>query len=463
MSANRNLRHRQPVERKSYRSVWPVRHNTYMATRFSALFLLLAGVCGAILAQQAPPPAADAKDRVKAARELAKQGSAAIPALTPYLSDPEVDVRVEAVKSLVDIGTQHSIDPLLKATRDNDPEVQIRAAEGLVNFYYPGYIKTGWTASVRRVGTRIMSRFSDTNDQVIDPYIQVRPEVIQALGRLARSGSSLDSRAAAARAVGVLRGKAAIDDLAAAMRSKDDAVIYESLVAMQKIRDPESAPKIFFLLRDFNEKIQIAALETAGLLRNPAALPELKESLSRARNNKVRRAALAAIAMIPDPANRPLFTQYFNDKDEGLRAASAEGFARIGTGADVSMLQTAFESEKKMAPRLSQAFALVSLGQNATSEFAPLTYLVNTLNSKSYRGVALPFLVELLRRRDNREAVYTILPRATKDEKMQLAQALARSGGTDSVAPLENLVRDGDADVSDEAGRALRNLRARTT
>lgn len=416
----------------------------------------------ALTGQQAAP-AGDAKARAKAIRELAKQGSTAIPGISRYLTDPETEVRVEAVKALVDIGTQYSLDPLIKATADNDPEVQIRAAEGLVNFYYPGYIKTGWTASVRRAGSRIMSRFSDTNDQIIDAYIQVRPEVIQALGKLARSGTNMSSRAAAARCIGVLRGKAAIDDLAAAMRSKDDEVIYESLIAMQKIRDPESAPKMFFLLGDFDEKVQITALETAGLLRNPAALPDLKDALSRARNNKVRRAALGAIAMIPDAANRGLFQQYFNDKDEGLRAAAAEGFARIGTKADIPMLQKAFESERKMGARLSLAFALVNLGQNATSEFAPLSYLVNTLNSKSYRGVALPFLVEALRKRENREAVYTMLPRATKEEKMQLAQALARSGQADSVAPLENLTRDGDSDVSQEAERALRNLRARTS
>ncbi len=108
-------------------------------------------------------------------------------------------MRVEAVKSLVDIRTQHSLEPLLKATNDNDPEVQIRAAEGLVNFYYPGYIKTGWTASMRRVGSRLVNRFGgETNDQIVDAFVRVRPEVIQALGRLARGGSSMDSRAASA-------------------------------------------------------------------------------------------------------------------------------------------------------------------------------------------------------------------------------------------------------------------------
>ena len=432
-----------------------------MAIRSLALSLLLTGVCGLLLAQQQPQ--GDAKERVKDARDLAKQGTASIPRLTQYLSDAEVDVRIEAVKSLVDIGTQHSLEPLLRATNDNDSEVQIRAAEGLVNFYYPGYVKTGWTGSARRAGTRIMSRFSDTNDQIVDAYVVVRPEVIQALGRLARSGSGMDSRAAAARGAGVLRGRAAIDDLAAALRSKDDTVIYESLIAIQKINDPSAAPKITFLLRDFNEKVQITALETAGMLRNPAATADLREALSRARSNKVRRAALSALAMIPDPGNRPLFQEHFNNKDEGMRASAAEGFARIGNNADVPMIQKAFDEERKMSPRLSLAFALVSLGHNATGEFSALTYLINTLNSKSYRGVAQPFLVELLRKRENRDAVYPVLGRATKDEKIQLAQVLARSGAADSLVPLQNLAKDGDSEVAQEAERALRNLKARTS
>ena len=75
---------------------------------------------------------------------------------------------------------------------------------------------------------------------MIDPYVIVRPEVIAALGALARGGGSMDVRANAARAIGILRGKAAIPDLVEATRSKNTDVIYESLIALQKIRD-ESA------------------------------------------------------------------------------------------------------------------------------------------------------------------------------------------------------------------------------
>jgi len=148
----------------------------------------------------------DPKSRAKIVRELGKGGSESIARIEPYLTDPDFDVRLEAVKAIVDIGTQRSLDPLIKASNDNDAEIQIRATDGLVNFYVPGYVKTGLTASMRRVGSSIKSKFTDTNDQVIDAYVQVRPEVIQALGRMARGGVSMDVRANAARAAGILRG-----------------------------------------------------------------------------------------------------------------------------------------------------------------------------------------------------------------------------------------------------------------
>ena len=168
----------------------------------------------------------DVKQRVKDVRELGKGGSSSIPRIEPFLRDPEPGVRVEAVKALVQIDTQRSLDPLIQATGDNDAEVQIRAVEGLINFYVPGYVKSGMTGSIQRAGSAIKSKFSDTNDQVIDAYVQVRLEVIQALGRVASGGSSLDARASAARGVGILRGKPAVPDLLQALHAKDTRLIY---------------------------------------------------------------------------------------------------------------------------------------------------------------------------------------------------------------------------------------------
>src|SRR5580698_9144275 len=77
--------------------------------------------------------------RPKDVRDAAKAGSSAIPKLAEYLKNPDREVRLEAVKQLGEIGTVRSLDPLMSATHDTDAEIQIRATDGLVNFYLPGY------------------------------------------------------------------------------------------------------------------------------------------------------------------------------------------------------------------------------------------------------------------------------------------------------------------------------------
>jgi HEAT repeat protein len=404
---------------------------------------------------------ADTKQRVKAVHDLGKQGQDAIPRIAPYVSDPDLSVRIEAVKALVEVGGPKTLDPLLKAAADNDPEIQIRATDGLVNVYLPGYSKNGMSGTLQRAGNSIRGKFTDTNDKVIDAYITVRPDVIAALGKLARGGASVDARANAARAVGVLRGRDAIPDLIEALHSKDDAVMYEALIALEKIRDPSAAPRIAFLLRDLDDKIQMAALETTGILRNKEAAPDVRDAMSHARNIKVRRAAMTALSMIADPGDRGVFLRDLNDKDEAIRAAAAEGLARVADPSDKAVLEKAFNDEKKMSPRLSDAFALVAVGSTDTGEFSPLRYLVNSLNQRIYRDVAVAFLTELCRDEKVRRTVYPMLTGATKDEKMQMSIVLSRSGDKDSIPFLETLSVDPDNDVAQQGIRSLRTLRAR--
>jgi HEAT repeat protein len=400
-------------------------------------------------------------DTPKDVRNTAKLGSRAVPQLTEYLSSPDVTVRIEAVKALTEIGGNTVLDPLIKATRDNDAEVQIRATDGLVNFYVPGYVKTGLASRISRVGTQIKSKFTDTNDQVIDTFIRVRPEVVTALGQLVRGGSSMDSRANAARAVGILRGREAVPELVNALRSKDSGIMYESLIALQKIRDPEAGPRIQFLLRDLDERVQLAAIQTTGVLANRDAVPELLRVFKETRSSKVKRAALQSLAMMPTPQSRPVFVQYLRDKDARTRAEAAEGLGRLRNASDSATVDAVYKDEDKTTARLSQAFALVMQGQSQLSEFSPLQYLINTLNSAAYQGEAFALLTEAARFPEVRALLYHPLEIGTRDEKIYLSRVLAASGDSEAVSHLEKLTRDPDAQVATEALKALRELRSR--
>ncbi len=397
----------------------------------------------------------------KDVRAVAKQGPTAIPTVTQYLNSQNVDTRIEVIKQLIALGGKDTIDPLIRGTQDADAEVQIRATDGLVNFYLPGYVRQGLGSSVVRAGASLRAKFSDTNDQVIDVFVTVRPEVIAALGKLARGGSSVDARANACRAIGILRGQAALPDVIEALRTNDNRVMYEALVAMQKIRDPAAGPRIMYLMRDLDDRVQSAAIEAVGLLRTTEARPALRDIVNHPRNNRTERAVLASLAYMPEAQDRSVFQRYLGSKDDKLRASADEGLGRIGDPADKPILEQSWKDEEKMLPRLASAFGLVMDGNLDLGDEAPLRYLINTLNSVAYRDVAAAYLIEAARRPEVRNALYKPLGEGTRDEKIQLSRVLSASGDEASVPYLEKMSRDPDSEVAQEGLRSLRSLRAR--
>jgi len=383
-----------------------------------------------------------------------------LPAVGPEL------VRVDVVRAVADIGGPRSVDPLVKALADPDPEIQIRATDGLVNFYLPGYLKTGLSARLKRAGSALQGRFSDNeNTDLVPAFVQPREDVIAGLGTIVQKSSAIEARANASRALGILRGRAALPVLISVLRSKDDLLMYESLTAIQKINDPSAASGIAFLLRDLNERIQVKAIETSGTLGNKEALRDLTLLMDRDRSVKVKRAALSAIGMLADPSSRPLLIRFLADKDDGLRAGAAEGIGRLRQEADLAVLEKAFTEERKTNPRLSLAFALVLYGKVELAEFSPLRYLIGNLNSKAYRGVAQPFLTEAARDVHVLYALHRALSQATpptsREERTGLAQVMAISGDAASVPILKGMSEESDPQVAAEALRALRTLRAR--
>ena len=419
-------------------------------------FAILALLCPALLLAQDSTP----KERQKYVKSLANEGAAGIPKLLPYAQDPDIAVRRDVIRTMVAIGGPASLEPLTQALADSDEEILIRATDGVVNFYLPGYWERGLSGSLKRAGSRLVSRWTDTNDQVVPAHVEVRPEIIAALGKLVSGSGPLPARANAARAIGVLRGRAAIEDLVAGLASKDSQVIYEALVAFEKIRDLSVAPKIHYLLRDLDDKVQLAALETVGILKNPESVSPLREAYERARNDKVRRAALSALSQIPSESSRPLFTAQLDSADESLRAAAAEGLARLGRAEDRELLHAKFEGETKMRARLGQAFGAALLGEVTMGEFDPLRYLVNTLNLKAWKGISEAYLIELVRNEPIRAAIAPVFPTATKQEKLSLSMILGRSGSRDTEPMLDSLAKDPDTEVASEALRAIRTLRA---
>jgi HEAT repeat protein len=400
------------------------------------------------------------KAQIRRIHDIEKGKAGGMAELAGFLKDPDRNVRVEAVKAIVKMGSSSSIDPLLPATRDIDVEVRVRATDGIVNVYLPGYVSNGYfTRSVRQV----KSFFSSRNDSIIDEDVLVRDDVSKAIAEEIDFGPETAPRANASLAAGVLRLKGAVPALLKVLHSKNSDLIFESLVALQKIHDPSAGPGVGFLVRDLDEHTQVAALETVGVLGSKEAAPDVRYALQNAGSVKVRRAALSALAMLAVPEDHTIFRQYVMNGDAELRTAALEGLGRIREPEDTPTLQTSFdEANADWRIHLAAAFALVNEGNVSTDEFSPLSYLVETLNSNSRSETADAYLKELAHRDDVRKNIVTLIAEATKSQKLALCWIFADSHANDLLPALDRLGNDPDGEVSITAKRAAHVLKQQT-
>jgi HEAT repeat protein len=396
-------------------------------------------------------------------REIArKQGPNGIPEIAAYLKDPERDVRLEAVEAIERVGTMAALDPLITATKDADPRIRVQATDGIVGLYVPGYVnKNSLSGRLVRGAREVKAFFAARNDEIIDPDVVIRPDAAQAIADEIGNGASMEPRTNAALAAGILRDRTAVPELVKALRSQDSDLIFESLIALQKIRDKSAGASAAFLVRDLDNRVQITALDTVGVLGNADATPDVRYAFNRARNVKIQRAALGALAMFGQAQDRPIFQQYSNNGDAELRAAALEGLGRVREPADNPVLQTSFdEPNTDWRVHLAAAFALVSEGNVSTAEFSPLLYLIENLDARVQGNTAAAYLTELIRRQDVRQHIGDTLEGATKYQKIALCSILGSSQSDDVQPLLDKLAGDRDLDVSFAAKRGLRILKA---
>ena len=400
------------------------------------------------------------KDRAKAQisriHALEKYGTASLTELSGFLKDPDRPVRVEAVNVIVRVGSTASLDPLVAATHDTDPEVRVRSTDGIVNVYVPGYVaNSGLSGYFTRGLRQAKSFFSTRNDKVIDDDVKVREDVGPAIAEEVNFGSYMPARSNAALAAGILRLRIAVPALVQALHAKDNDLIFESLVALEKIHDPSAGAGVGFLVRDLDERTQVTALETVGVLHSTEAAADVRYALQNARDLKVRRAALSALAMLALPDDRTIFRQYAMNGDPPLRAAALEGLGRLREPEDTPTLQTSYdEANADWRIHLAAAFALVYEGNVSTEEFSPLLYLVENLNSRQRADTANTYLKELINRQEVRKNLPKTLENSTKTQKLALCWIFGESHSEDLLPALEKLATDPDGEIATAAKRA---------
>jgi HEAT repeat protein len=430
-----------------------------MRTCFFPTLLLSAFCLPVLLAQnQAPNPLIDllksspnADQRAKAASELGKQGEpSVVPALMAALNDPSPKVRRAVVVALAKIRSGDSLEGLISASHDTDPQVRVVAVDALWGYYL------GHTPSIGFIGG--LKQVTEGSDESvhIDPGVAVDPKVIAALQAALEDARSIEPARHAAKGLGILMAKSTVSALVKAAHSPDEDLAREALDALDKIKDLSAGPQLVDLVDSPKKAVRQEAVLTVGLLHAREAASKLQIVAQNDQDKKTRRNAFEGLAYLGEPVSYDLFIRTLGEKDKTYRAYAAEGLGRIGDKRALPELEKALADETDAGTRLAEELALTKLGESKMGE------LVAGLGSRNWDS-ALAYLVEL----GQDPQIVTQFPGYLHSEdaniRRRVCTVLMYAGDASSIAPLEEETKDSNNDVAAEALRALRAVRARTS
>ncbi|MGD0012006.1 MAG: HEAT repeat domain-containing protein [Terriglobia bacterium] len=403
-----------------------------------------------------PLKSSNEKVRARAARDLGKaQDASAIPALAAALSDPSQKVRREVILALAQIHQPGTLAALIKATEDADEGNRVLAVQSLVG-YYTGIIPTpGISGFLKKEVKRAQAHFTPDTTR-IDPGLSVDPNVITALDAALKDTRSHRASREAAKGLGILVARAAVPDLIKAAHSSDETLSLEALNALSKIEARSAGGELVDLLDSPDKDIKQQASVTIGILRTGQAVPKLQSIFESDTNQKSKEKALEGLAYLGAPASSPLFTKALWSGDKVIRTSAAEGLARTADPKTLPELEKAVMAEKDADAKLAIEYAITALGK-----LDYLSDIVNELSSRTRGDIAQPYLIELARTPGFLPKLYPYLQSPNAGVRKRLCTVIMFSGDQTSLDQLDRLSHDPNGDVSAQALRAKRAVRAR--
>lgn len=252
-------------------------------------------------------------ERKTAARKLATlRAKHAVGPLTEMLKDKDVDIRLEAVRALCQLG---ALEPLVQALRDSDRRMQEAAVNALKQL--------GWKLAdaVSRVLNAIyLDRIDDIvregADAAVDP-------LIGALG-----ASDRDVRRVAARALERMNDARAVDALIGAIGSNDDDVRNKAIMKLVSLQDSRAVDLLIRALEATCSNVRTKAAWALGKRGDLRAVDPLIGLLKD--NHDVRSAAAVALGQLGDSRAIDPLIVLLKDSDARVRQSAAEALRLLG-------------------------------------------------------------------------------------------------------------------------------------
>lgn len=447
-------------------------HKAYARTLCAAVAIVLLAMSvvasdeslETLLAYLKSPNVSTRRDAAKKLGDRREHSQIAVEALAVAArKDEDRDVRAEAINSLGKVKDFAALPDMIDALKDPSDPVRNAAVKALVMLYNEHDIDF---VTNRREGWNLFNPFLDTQDHaIIEPYISVSPDIIQALGETARGDSVRDVRVSAVRALGVLRGAHAIPQLADALNADQDVRI-DVIRTFIKIGDPSAGSYLIPFFRDSNRKVRTQAMVGAGMLKYRPAVepllsvyglgPEKKGTVSKVVGKVKGRftylpprdeAALWALSLIGDERAEQTFVENMTDKDGDRRQYAFEGLARIGEPRYEDQISRLVLTENNGDVKLAEYFAMYKMGER--------TYLQNIVHKldTDQQEQAREYLLEA-----TPADLYPHVRSSNRTVRRQVIEILGRIGDADTIKELQPIAQTSGPETADEATVAIKRI-----
>lgn len=363
----------------------------------------------------------------------------AIETVLPWFGDPDVRLRIAACDVAAKLVDDRVVAPLSRTLGDSDPTVRMRAAIALGN------------QTSKEAVAPLLGRLDDTSPNV-------RIEVIRALSKHGDSravvplvskaqDTAVEVKREALRALGEIGDPRAVQPLTFALRDPSADVKMEALSALATLRADDSVDSIAALLSDRNPLVRQRAASALGALGSARAAEAIGSVLggpddtSNTERTPLRNALLAtkshAITLCANVLARP--------KNKSAAASCAWVVSALRATALSPAIATAMR--RGTLPTVNALLALRGIGNPADLPTV-LEYLSDP-NEPTRRSAIAAAIGLLNPKTPDGRAVDPIIARLNdsnveRDERVELATLLGRTGSLRAVAPLLSLLNYGD-------------------
>ncbi|TLY32549.1 MAG: HEAT repeat domain-containing protein [Nitrospirae bacterium] len=271
------------------------------------------------------------------------------------LADPDDATREEAAQALIKLADPAATDALIEALQDDYWSVRMHASHALA--------RIGGSRVVEALIPMLGDSIKECRDGAVDDFAAIGAAAGERLVAALRD-ERWRVREGAAKALGLIKDRRAVDGLIAALRDRDGSVRTIAAEALGRIGDPKAIKGLMALFKDTSKLVRVAATIALTQIGDPTVetlIEGLKDENFQVRLHSVQ--ALGGItsdyptgrSWLRDSRPVPHLIALLKDKDRAVREDAAIALGMIG---DPSAVPALVEAMQDGAVRVRAIMAL---------------------------------------------------------------------------------------------------------